>query len=116
MESVNTLLKVVRGELLKVIDNIDSGNSRMDEEDAMNLIASIQHFSHVNQYMTKYEACLFLNKISRSKFDSLVVEGEIPHGVKLYAGDNTLFWKETDLMNYKERMKKRSQVKGFKIK
>ena len=113
MEGVNSLLKVIKGELLKVIDNIDSGNSRMSENDAINLIASLQQFTHVDQYYTKYEACKFLNGISRSTFDNLVLEGKIPRGTKLHAGDNTLFWKVTDLMEYKERNKKRSQVKAL---
>lgn len=111
MEGVSNLLKIVRGELVKVIEDIDAGNSRMDEEDAINLVASIQHFSHVNQFYTKYEACKFLGDISRSKFDSLVLDGDIPKGVKLYAGDNNLFWKVTDLMEYKEKNKKRYQGK-----
>lgn len=101
------LLDVLKAELLKIVDDIDTGNSYLTDEDTMNLIATVKQLSHTDEYCTKYSACNFLH-ISRATFDNLVAAGKIPKGEKKYAGDNALFWKMTDLIEYKNRNAKRS--------
>lgn len=93
--------------LLGIIDDIDAGNSNINEEDAGRIISAIQLYSHKDQYYTKYQACKYLNNISRATFDNLVHEGKLPQGVKLYAGDNNLFWKVSDLVTYRNNNRKK---------
>ena len=100
------MLTVIKTLLQRLIDDIDAGNSHIDEEDASNIIVAIQKYSHLEQYYTKYQACKYLHNISRATFDNLVRDGKIPQGIKLYAGDNNLFWKVTDLKAYRERNQK----------
>lgn len=106
------LIGVLRDELQRVIDNIDAGNSRMSEEDALSTIQALQKFSHKDEWKTKYEASKFL-KVSRATFDNLVANGILPRGEKRHAGDSNLFWKTTDLMSYmRNRGKKVTNIKG----
>lgn len=99
------IIDTLKRELQWIIDNIDAGNSNMSEEDMLNTIRALKHYSHKDEYMTKYEACQFLNGISRATFDNLVAERKLPPGEKKYAGDSNLFWKTTDLMQYKNNKK-----------
>lgn len=93
---------LLRKALVKAVENIDSGNSHITDEDAADLMTYIQKCTHAEQYFTKYQAYNYLH-ISRSKFDSLVSEGKIPQGTKLYPGDNNLFWKVTDIIAYRDK-------------
>lgn len=103
MEGLKILLKQ---ELTKIIDCIDGGNSNMDEEDMSMLVVALRQYSHKEELLTKYEACQFLNGISRATFDNLVAEGKIPKGTKAHQGDSSLFWKATDLVDYRRKMRK----------
>lgn len=98
---MENLILVLKKTLLNIINDIDTGNSNISEDDANQIIAAIRLYSHKDQYYTKYQACKYLNNISRATFDNLVHDGKLPHGVKLYAGDNNLFWKVSDLMTYR---------------
>jgi predicted DNA-binding transcriptional regulator AlpA len=80
----------------------------MSEEDMTQAIMALRKYSHKDEWLTKYQACQFLNGISRSKFDSLVADGEIPKGQKNFAGDSSLFWKTTDLMEYRKRKQQKA--------
>lgn len=102
------LIKLFREELLKIVDNIDAGNSNMDEEDMTQAIVALRQYSHKDEWMTKYQACQFLGGISRATFDNLVSEGKIPKGKKTFAGDSSLFWKATDLMTYRKYKKSKT--------
>ncbi len=103
MEGVEQLLKE---ELLKLVDSLDAGHSRGNEEEMVGILMTIRKYNSKEEYFTKYQACKYLNNISRATFDNLVAEGKIPQGEKLYAGDNNLFWKVSDLRKY--RSSKRS--------
>ena len=96
------LMKLLKVELLKIVDNIDAGNSNMDEEDMAQTIMALRQYSHKDELMTKYQACQFLG-VSRATFDNLVANGELPKGEKKFAGDSSLFWEFKDLMAYRSR-------------
>lgn len=99
------LTKLLRNELLKIVDNIDAGNSNMSEEDMTQTVLALRKYTHKDEVMTKYQACRFLSK-SRATFDNLVAAGELPKGEKLYEGDSNLFWKVSDLTIYRNKNRK----------
>ena len=97
---MNILLKIIKEELLKIIDNIDAGNSNISEEEGVMLINTIKSFTEKDIPMSKYQAFNYLH-ISRATFDNLVREGKIPQGKK-QQGFNELQWFKKDLDTYRE--------------
>ena len=97
---MNILLKVIKEELLKIVDNIDAGNSNISEEESTKLISTLKAFTEKDIPMGKYQAFNYLH-ISRATFDNLVREGKIPQGKK-QQGFNELQWFKKDLDIYRE--------------
>lgn len=98
------MLKVLRSHLLKIIDDIDAGNSNIsDEEELMKTIDVIKELTNKEKGLSKYKACQYPN-ISRATFDNYVRAGKIPRGVH-EAGFKELRWYKKDLDNFirKER-------------
>lgn len=89
------MFKVIRNLLLKIVDNIDAGNSNITENEAMELAKVLQSYTDKTVKMSKYQACQYLN-ISRATFDNYVREGKLPRGKK-EAGFKELFWTQKDL-------------------
>lgn len=87
--------------LRKAADDIDGGNCNLTEEDMLIVYKKLQELSDNNSMMTKYEACHFLNGISRATFDRIVARGDIPKG-HTHAGSKELYWNKYDLLKYKE--------------
>ena len=98
------MLKVIKELLLKVIDNIDSGNSNISEEEEVEIIGIIKGFTDRTERLSKYKACEYLN-ISRATFDNYVREGKLPKGKKV-AGFNELSWTKKELDEYVKKFKK----------
>jgi predicted DNA-binding transcriptional regulator AlpA len=98
------MLKVIKELLLKVIDNIDSGNSNASEDEQIEIIGIIKEFTDKTQRLSKYKACEYLN-VSRATFDNYVREGKLPKGKKV-AGFNELSWTKKELDEYKKKFKK----------
>ena len=97
---MNILLKVIKEELLKIVDNIDAGNSNISEEEGASIISALKAFTEKDTPMSKYQAFNYLH-ISRATFDNLVREGKIPQGKK-QQGFNELQWFKKDLDAYRE--------------
>jgi hypothetical protein len=97
---MNILLKVIKEELLKIVDNIDAGNSNISEEEGASIISTLKAFTEKDTPMSKYQAFNYLH-ISRATFDNLVREGKIPQGKK-QQGFNELQWFKKDLDTYRE--------------
>ena len=89
------MLKVIKDLLLKIVDNIDSGNSNITEKEALEITKVLQSYTDKTAKMSKYQACQYLN-ISRATFDNYVREGRLPRGKK-EAGFKELFWIQKDL-------------------
>ena len=89
------MLKVLRGLLVKLIDDIDTGNTNIVEEDEVKIIEVLRQYTERDKPMSKYQAYTYLN-MSRATFDNLVREGKLPKGVKV-AGFKELFWYKKDL-------------------
>lgn len=92
------MISVIREILLKMIGDIDVGNSNITENDAMELTKILKSYTDKTQKMSKYQACRHLN-VSRATFDNYVREGLLPRGTR-EAGFKELFWTQKDLDNF----------------
>ena len=88
------MLQTIKKLLLGIVDDIDAGNSNIDEGEAIQ-IAKVLKSMRKDTPMSKYQAYTYLG-ISRAKFDNLVREGKIPKGKKV-AGFRELQWYKKDL-------------------
>lgn len=94
------MLKVIRNLLVKIINDIDAGNSNITENEAMELTKVLQSYTDKTVKMSKYQACQYLN-VSRATFDNYVREGKLPRGKK-EAGFKELFWVQKDLDEFRK--------------
>lgn len=95
------MLKIIRNLLAKIVDNIDTGNSNITENEALELAKVLQSYTDKTVRMSKYQACQYLN-MSRASFDNYVREGKLPRGKK-EAGFKELFWTQKDLDEFKKK-------------
>lgn len=84
-----------------MIDDLDAGNTNIEEEDTIKIARFIRETVRTDIPMNKYQACLYLN-MSRSSFDNKVREGKIPRGKKI-AGQKELWWYKKDLIKLKKK-------------
>lgn len=89
------MLKVIRELLLKIVDNIDSGNSNISEDEAIQTIKYLRNFTDREQILSKYQACEYLN-VSRATFDNYIRDGLLPKGKK-QADFKELSWTKKEL-------------------
>lgn len=92
------MLKVIRSLLVKLINDIDTGNSEITEQEEEKIIAMLQQYSRKDEGISKYQAVQFLG-ISRATFDNYVREGLLPKGKKV-VGFKELRWFKKDLIKY----------------
>ncbi len=64
---------------MKIVNDIDVGNSNITEKEAMELTKVLQSYTDKTVKMSKYEACKYLN-VSRATFDNYVRAGRLPRG------------------------------------
>lgn len=100
------MLKVLRKLLLKLVDDIDAGNTNIDEDEAIEVIDNIKRLIDNRQRMSKYAAYHYLN-ISRATFDNYVREGKLPKG-KHEIGFKELSWDKKTLDKFIKDNKKNS--------
>lgn len=89
------MISLIKKLLLKVVEDMDAGNSNITEEEGEEIIETIQRLSRRDEGISKYDACKYLN-ISRATFDNKVKEGIIPQG-KHIAGFKEKRWFKKDL-------------------
>lgn len=97
------MLKIIRNQLAKILNDIDVGNSNITENEAVELAKVLQSYTDKTIKMSKYQACQYLN-ISRATFDNYVREGKLPRGKK-EAGFKELFYTQKDLDDFKTKIK-----------
>lgn len=95
----NNGLLVLKDSLLTIVDNIDSGNSQMDEKQIEEILMLINFTAQSNVKYSKYQALNYLG-MKRSTFDLYVSQGLIPKG-RQQAGFKEIFWLKSDLDKYK---------------
>lgn len=92
------MLSVIRELLLKIVDDIDTGNSNLSDEESIEVIKSLRKYTRKDTPLSKYQAYTYLN-MSRARFDNMVREGKLPKGKKV-AGFKELIWYKRDLNKY----------------
>ena len=95
------MLQIIKNQLLKVIDDIDAGNSNADEEEEIQIVKMLKEYTRKDIQMSKYQAYTYLN-VSRATFDGMVRAGVIPRGKKV-AGFKELRWSKKDLDKVKRK-------------
>lgn len=93
------MLQTIKRLLAKIINDIDTGNSNISEEEQFQIIEAIRAFVRKDTPMSKYQAYTYLG-ISRATFDNMVRAGKIPKGKKV-PGFKELQWFERDLSKLK---------------
>lgn len=97
------MLEVIKRLLLKIVDNIDSGNSNISEQEAIEIIDNLKRLTDKERRLSKYAACKYLN-VSRATFDNYVREGKLPRG-KHEIGLKELSWDKKTLDTFINKMK-----------
>ena len=92
------MLQTIKKYLLSIVDDIDAGNSNIDEEEALQIAKMLREAVRKDNPMSKYHAYTYLN-ISRATFDNLVRDGKLPKGKKV-PGFKELMWYKRDLRKY----------------
>lgn len=93
-------LNVLKSTLEQIIDDIDSNNSKANEDELDMILDMINKTTNTQKKLSKYQACKYLG-ISRATFDNWVKEGKIPEGIK-EQGFKEKFWIKSDLDKLKE--------------
>lgn len=60
----------VKSALLNIVDAIDVGTSRLDEEGATQIIDLANKLTNTENKLSKYQACKYLNNMPRATFDT----------------------------------------------
>ena len=92
------MLGVVKEQLLKIVEDIDAGNSNAEEEELLNIAKALKKYTRQDAPISKYQAYTYL-RISRATFDNLVRAGKLPEG-KHITGFKEKFWYKKDLNKY----------------
>lgn len=87
------MLKVLRSLLEQLINDIDSGNSNIPEEQELETIQFIQKIT--SKQLSKLESANYIG-VSRATFDNYINRGLIPKGIKRL-GFKELSWNKYDL-------------------
>lgn len=90
------MLKIIRSLLIQFINDIDSNNSNITEDEQKEIINLIQRIN--SDKLTKIESAEYIG-VSRATFDNYINKGLIPKGEK-ERGSNQLRWNKFDLDNY----------------
>lgn len=92
------MLQTIKRLLLKIVDDIDTGNSNADEEELMQVAGLLKKYTRRDTPMSKYQSYTYLG-ISRATFDNLVREGRIPEGRKI-PGFKEKVWYKKDFKKF----------------
>jgi predicted DNA-binding transcriptional regulator AlpA len=76
--------------LRRVADDLDSGNSKISDSEAADIMETVCH-----REISKAQVCNYLNT-GRSNFDSLIREGKMPKGKKV-VGFKELRWYKDEI-------------------
>ena len=96
---MNKLTKVIRDLLASKVDDMDAGNSNVDEESAIAIMKA--NATDTTKRTSKYRFCQ-LAGISIATFDNYVRAGKIPKGEHAI-GFKELSWSMKDLDEFKEK-------------
>lgn len=89
------MMKIIKDLLIKIINDIDTGNSNLSADECNEVIEYLTEITNKNEKLSKYQACKYL-KVSKATFDNYVRAGKIPKGRK-QIGFKELYWYKKDL-------------------
>lgn len=92
------MLKIIRNLLQQIIDDIDSGNSNISENEQLEAIDFIRRLNA--KELSKVEAADYIG-VSRATFDNYIRDGKLPRGKKR-SGFKELSWNKQDLEKFIE--------------
>jgi predicted DNA-binding transcriptional regulator AlpA len=98
---MNKFTKLIRDLLQSKINDIDCGNSNVDEESAIAILKAVSDSTDMTKRVSKYKACQILC-ISRATFDNYVREGKLPKGEHTI-GFKELSWDLKTLNDFKTK-------------
>lgn len=98
---MNKFTKLIRDLLQSKIDDIDCGNSNVDEESAIAILKAVNDSTDMTKRVSKYKACQILC-ISRATFDNYVREGKLPQGEHTI-GFKEKSWSMKDINDFKTK-------------
>lgn len=87
------MLRLIRNLLEQIVNDIDSGNSNISQDDQQEILSLIQKFT--SKELSKLEAADYIG-VSRATFDNYIKNGQIPQGRKR-KGFKELSWNKSDL-------------------
>lgn len=91
----NIILEQLKECLLDSIDRIDSGNCKLTQDGAEEVLDIFKRYTQTSRELTKTEAAEYLH-ISKTSFDRLVRKGVLPKGHKTKR-NRILTWSTSDL-------------------
>ena len=90
------MIQLIKTALKQFIDDIDSGNSYISENQQQELLSLLLQFNQ--KELSKVEAAEYIG-VSRATFDNYIKKGLIPKGHKRQ-GFKELSWNKSDLDKY----------------
>jgi predicted DNA-binding transcriptional regulator AlpA len=96
------MMQVIKGLLLKIVDDSHAGNSEMSKNELYEVVDLLKRYNFRDKYISKYQAYTYLN-IRRAKFDNLVREGVLPRGKKI-EGFKELQWSLKEIKEYGKKV------------
>lgn len=97
---MNKFTKLIRDLLADRLEQLDAGNSNIDEESAMAILKAVNDSTDMTKRVSKYKACQILC-ISRATFDNYVRECKLPQGEHTI-GFKEKSWNLYDINKFKE--------------
>lgn len=97
------MIELIKKYLLKLVDDIDAGNSNISDSEAIELVDTLKRLTDKEKRMSKYAACRYLN-MSRATFDNYVRTGKLPKG-KHEIGFKELSYSKKDLDEFIKKYK-----------
>ena len=97
------MLQLIKTLLQKFIDDIDTGNSNINQDQQYQIFNLLSNITTGDQRMSKIQSAEYLG-VSRATFDNLVKDGFIPKGRK-QDGFKELSWSKIDLDMYLHNIK-----------
>lgn len=107
------MINLIKEYLLKLVDNIDAGNSNLTEDETIKLISVLKELTDRERRLSKYESCRYLN-VSRATFDNYVRAGKLPRGEHI-AGFKELSWSRKDLDEFIQKSKESQLAQQARI-
>ena len=89
------MIDIIRELLVKIVDDIDAGNSTLTEEETLQIAKALRKYTRKGIPISKCQAAEHLN-VSVSTFDNYVRAGKLPKGRK-EKGFKEKFWLKRDL-------------------